>query len=78
MAIVICHMIIQSNLIVFDKETDLMATLSFCFGAIGIYLLFFGLIIIPLALFSLLIVQKIRNLKERKEPLLMLEGECDL
>jgi len=76
--IVICHMMIQSNLIILEKEQEMIVTLAYSFGVIGIYLLIFGLLIIPLSLISWAIVQRIRNLKERKDPLLMLEGKCDL
>jgi len=78
MSIVICHMVIQSNLIILNKEQVMLETLSLSLGAIGIYLLLFGLLLIPLSLVSWAIVQQIRNLKERKEPLLILEGKCDL
>lgn len=78
MIIVTAHMMIQSNLIIIEKEQEMAATLSYSLGAIGIYLLVFGLLLVPLALASCAVVRGIRNLKERKDPLLMLEGKCDL
>jgi len=77
-SIAVTHMIIQSNLIIMEKDQELMETLSFSLGAIGIYLLILGLLLVPLSLISWFIVRQIRNLKERKEPLLILEGKCDL
>ena len=78
MAIIIAHMIIQSNIIIIDKGQTNIEILAYSTGAIGIYLLLFGLLLIPLTLASTFIVRQIRNLKERKEPLLILEGKCDL
>jgi len=77
-SIAITHMIVQSNLIIIEKNQELMETFSFSLGTIGIYLLILGLLLVPLSLISWFIVRQIRNLKERKEPLLILEGKCDL
>ena len=77
-SIAITHMIVQSNLIIIEKNQELMETFSFSLGTIGIYLLILGLLLVPLSLISWFIVRQIRNLKERKEPLLILEGRCDL
>ena len=77
-SIAVTHMIIQSNLIIMEKDQELMDALSFSLGAIGIYLLILGLLLVPLSLISWFIVRQIRNLKERKEPLLIVEGKCDL
>lgn len=72
------HMVIQTNLIVLSKEQTMMELMALSLGAIGIYLLIFSLALIPLSLASWLITRQIRNLKERKDPLLSLEGSCDL
>jgi len=78
MSIATAYMIIQSNLVILEKQNESLVTLSYLMGATGIYLLVFGLILVPLSLLSWFIVRRIRNLKERREPLLMLEGKCDL
>ena len=78
MVLTIVHMIIQSTLIILSQNYTMIEIMAFTLGAIGIYLLLFSLILIPLALISWLIVHLIRNIKERKDPLLSLEGSCDL
>jgi len=78
LVISVMHMAIQSNLIILSKEQTLMELMALSLGAVGIYLLIFTLALIPLALISWLIAHLIRNLKERKDPLLSLEGSCDL
>lgn len=78
MIISVIHMVIQSNIIIFDKGVTMLEILALSFGAIGIYLLMLTLLLVPLAAVSWLIVRGIRNVKERKDPLLSLEGSCDL
>jgi signal peptidase len=74
----ITHMLIQSNLVIISNEQTMMELMALTFGAIGLYLLLLSLLLIPLALISWFIVHLIRNLKERKDPLLALEGSCNL
>lgn len=76
--IVTISMLIHSNLIILQKNMPFLETLTLSIGAIGIYLLIFTLFIIPLTLISLRIVACFRNVKEQKDPLLSLEGTCDL
>jgi len=78
MIIAIIHMIINSNFVILDKYTNTLEVLSLSVGVIGVYLLLFSLLLIPLAAISWAITRFIRNLKERKDPLLSLEGHCDL
>jgi signal peptidase len=78
MSIAIAHMIIQSNLIILSKEQTLIELITLSIGAIGIYLLLFSLLLIPFALLSWAIARLFRNLKERKDILLSMEGSCDL
>jgi hypothetical protein len=78
MIIAIIHMAIQSNLIVISKEHTMLELMALSLGAIGIYLLLLALLLIPLALVSWALVRLIRNVKEQKDPLLSLDGRCDL
>jgi hypothetical protein len=71
-------MTINSNLIILSKEPTMLELMALLSGTIGIYLLLFSLILIPLSLLSWYITRLFRNLKERKDPLLSLEGSCDL
>ena len=78
MSLSIANLIIQSNLTILGKEQTNLEHLTFIFGAAGIYILLFSLLLIPFALISWHIVKLIRNLKEQKDPLLSMEGRCDL
>ena len=78
MVLAIIHMIIQSTLIILSQNYTMIEIMTLTLGAIGIYLILFSFILIPIALLSWLIVRLIRNIKERKDPLLSLEGSCDL
>lgn len=71
-------MLIHSNIIILQKNMPFLETLTLSIGAIGIYILILTLFIIPLTLISLRIVSCFRNVKEQKDPLLSLEGTCDL
>jgi len=72
------HMVIQSNLTIISKTNNMLELMTLALGATSIYLLLFSIVLIPLALLSWAIIRFIRNLKERKDPLLSLEGSCDL
>ncbi len=78
MVLAIAHMIIQSNLVIISKEQTMMELMALTLGTIGIYLLLLAVLLIPLSLVSWSIVHLIQNVKERKDPLLSLEGSCDL
>ena len=78
MSMAITYMIIQSNIIIISQQNSTIEIMALASGAIGIYLLLFAILLIPLALISWFVVRLIRNLKERKDPLLSLEGRCDL
>ena len=77
-SISIVYMIILSNLIILDKGYGILEIFSLSLGAIGIYVLLLAVLLVPLSLIAWFISRLMRNLKERKEPLLMLEGRCDL
>lgn len=78
MGLMITHMAIQSNMIIFSKYETMLEIWAVSLGALGIYILIFTLLLIPLAFISWVIIRLIRNLKEQKDPLLCLEGRCDL
>ena len=78
MVLSMMQMTINSNLKIISKEPTMIELMALLSGTIGIYLLVFSLILIPLALLSWYIIRLFRNLKERKDPLLSLEGSCDL
>jgi signal peptidase I len=78
MIIATIHMIIQSNVIILGKEAETLEMMALSVGVIGVYLLIFTLLLIPLSAIVWYITHIIRNVKEQKDPLLSLEGSCDL
>ena len=78
MTIAIIDMMIQTNLIVLSEEHTNLEIAALTLGAFGIYLLILAILMMPLALLVWGITRNIRNLKERQDPLLSLEGSCDL
>ena len=77
MSLAITHMLITSNIIISQKHT-ILETMALSVGAFGIYLLLLVALLVPFALISWGLTRFIRNLKERKDSLLSLEGSCDL
>jgi len=78
MGIAIAHMLVETNLIILSQERTMVELMALLLGAIGIYLLVLAILLVPFAIATWLIARFIRNLKERKDPLLSLEGSCDL
>jgi len=74
----ITYMTIYSNMLIITKYTETIELMALGLGAVGVYLLLLGIILIPLILLSWFSVCTLRNVKERKDPLLILEGRCDL
>jgi hypothetical protein len=68
----------MTNYSLFTGNRPIIEAIALGMGAIGVYLLVLALLIIPLAYISWYIVHLFRNVKERKDPLLILEGRCDL
>jgi len=77
-SIAIVHMLILSNMIIISQQHTIIEIMALSLGAIGIYLLILAILLLPLSLISWILTRFIRNLKERKNPLLSLEGSCDL
>ena len=76
--VAIIYMVIQSSFVVLTHEHELLEVMALLLGTIGIFLLLFAILITPLALASWAVSHLIRNVKEQKDPLLCLEGRCDL
>ena len=72
------YMVIQSNFIILEQQKDMMEMLSLSVVATGVYLLIVSFLLIPFAAISWAVTRYIRNVKEQKDPLLALEGTCDL
>ena len=77
-SVAIFYLIIKANLYLVTSEYDLIGSVSLGLGITGVYLLILSLLLVPLALISWYAAHLIRNLKEQKDPLLVLEGKCDL
>jgi len=74
----ITYMLLQSNITLLAREYTTIELIALEIGAVGIYLLLLTIFFIPLSLISWYLTCLMRNLKEQKDPLLMLEGSCDL
>jgi hypothetical protein len=75
---VVVYLMTKLNISIFANGKSIIASMTLGMGAIAIYLLIMAFILIPLALISWYITNQLRNLKEQKDPLLILEGRCDL
>ena len=71
-------MMVESNIVVFQKDVEFSEMIALSFGLIGVYLLVFTLLLVPMSALAWYLTRIIRNLKEQKDPLLSLEGSCDL
>ena len=78
MIFAIIFVILKTNYALVTSNRPMIESIALGLGAIGVYLLVLALLLIPISLFSWYITNQIRNLKERKDPLLILEGRCDL
>jgi len=78
MIIAASFMILTSNITILTQEHETVEYMALSLGTIGVFLLVFAILIIPLSLLSWAILHFIRNVKEQKDPLLSLEGRCDL
>ncbi len=78
MIFAIVFAIIQTNYSLMISKRPLAESIALGLGAIGVYILVLALLLIPISLISWYITNRFRNLKEQKDPLLILEGRCDL
>lgn len=72
------YLAIKTNYSLLTGSRPIIESIALGMGAIGLCLLVLSLLLIPISLISWYITHLIRNLKERKDPLLILEGRCDL
>jgi signal peptidase I len=78
MIISIIFISFKINYFMLTRDKPLIESLGLGMGTIGIYLLTLAFFLVPLAFISWYFTHKLRNVKERKDPLLVLEGRCDL
>jgi hypothetical protein len=78
MFMVATYLMIRANMLLVLKYHTILELMALGLGAAGVYLILLGLFLVPLILLSWCLTRILRNLKERKDPLLMLEGSCDL
>ena len=78
LAISLSIILLHAGLNIFLTAQPLMQSLSLAMGLLGVYLLAFAFILTPLVLLSWLVTHLFRNVKEQRDPLLALEGGCDL
>jgi signal peptidase I len=70
--------IIKTNYKLISTNRSIIESMSLGMGAVGIYFIALAFLLIPIAIATWYITSKMRNVKEQKDPLLMLEGRCDL
>ena len=78
MFVTIGYISVKINFWLFTTNQPFVESLGLGMGAVGIYLLALAFFLAPLSLGSWYLTRTLRNLKERKDPLLVLEGRCDL
>jgi len=78
MIFAIIFAIVKTNYVLITSNRSMIESVALGLGAIGVYILVLALLLIPVSLLSWYITNRVRNLKERKDPLLILEGRCDL
>lgn len=71
-------LIITNTLTVLTLEQEILNIFTSVTGTIGVYMLFIGILMIPIPITGWIISRLIRNVKEQRRPLLMLERKCDL
>jgi len=74
----ISYMTVTSNITILSQEHEMVDLMALSLGTIGVFLLVLSILLIPLSLAIWAILHFIRNVKEQKDPLLSLEGRCDL
>ena len=76
--IVAFYIFIKTNFYLLTSSRTLIQSITLGVGAISVYILILAFFLIPISLISWYLTRIIRNVKERKDPLLILEGSCDL
>jgi len=67
-----------ANILMLSTAHSLLETLGLVTGILGVYLMASGILLLPVVLISWLVTRGFRNVKEHYDPLLVLEGGCDL
>ena len=78
MLVTIGYLSVKINFWLFTRNQPFVESLGLGAGAVGIYLLALAFFLVPLSLLAWYLTRTLRNLKERKDPLLVMEGRCDL
>ncbi|RLF32956.1 MAG: hypothetical protein DRN08_06035, partial [Thermoplasmata archaeon] len=78
MLVSILYLMMKTNYYLFSSNRFIVESIALGMGAVATYLLLLGLLLVPISLFSWYITHLLRNLKEQRDPLLMLEGRCNL
>ncbi len=65
-------------LTIISLENEILNNFTLVTGTIGVYMLFIGILMIPIPVTGWFISRLIRNVNEHRKPLLMLERKCDL
>lgn len=78
MLVTIGYISVKINFVLLTNNRSLVESLGLGIGVIGIYLLTLTFFLLPLSLLAWYLTHALRNLKERKDSLLVLEGRCDL
>jgi len=76
--IVAFYILLKTNIYLLTSSRTLIQSMTLGVGAISVYILILAFFLIPISLISWYLTRIIRNVKERKDPLLILEGSCDL
>jgi hypothetical protein len=78
MLVTIGYISVKINFLLLTQNHPFVESLGLGMGAVGIYLLALAFFLAPLSLLAWYLTHTLRNLKERKDPLLVMEGRCDL
>ena len=78
MIFALSYIIVKTNYLLITSSRSMIESIALGIGAMGVYLLLLAFLLIPLSIISWFFTHQIRNLKERRDPLLILEGRCDL
>ncbi len=78
MFIAIGYALVLINYSLFNSDRAFIESVALACGASGMYFLILCFFLIPLSILSWYVAHQIRNVKEHKDPLLVLEGRCDL
>ena len=76
--IIITYSILKTFFYLVFNNLEVVELIALSMGTLGVYILVFAALLIPICLVSWWITRSIRNLKEQKDVFILLEGSCDL